>query len=75
VVFFQSSAEASFVQGICVHLPTWNFTDYISTFAGGYAISFAEDRIVLGLIVGLKTLRLRCFSFQRIRFKDFPMSA
>jgi len=33
-------------------------------------MSFPEDRMVLGLIVGFKIVRLRCFS--RIRFKDSP---
>ena len=33
-------------------------------------ISFPEDSIVLGLIVGLNIVRLRCFSI--IRFKDSP---
>jgi len=45
-----SSAQASLhMSNVFVSIPTWNFTDYTSTFVGKYDV-FPEDRIVLGII-------------------------
>ena len=73
MLFFQSSTQASFrfSSVFAFAVPTWNFIDDASTFVAG-TVSFPEDRTVLSLIIGLKMVRIRCFS--RIRFKVSPKS-
>ena len=56
MAFLQSSAQASFDQYICVHIPRMEFRTHRHLLAR--MISFPEDRTVLALIVVLMIVRL-----------------
>jgi len=62
--------ECPFLQCICVHVPHMEFRRLHLGISWRVRYVFPEDRIVLGLITGLKVVCLRCFS--RIRLKDSP---